>query len=103
MHYLLFYETVADYEQRRISFRAAHLAHAWSAVERGILVLGGALANPADGAVLLFACDSPEPVREFAAHDPYVVQGLVKKWTVREWTTVVGYGAAQPLRPSSET
>ncbi len=82
IHYLLFYETVTDYEQQRIPSRTAHLAHAWAAVERGVLVLGGALANPVDGAVLLFACDSPEPVCEFAAHGPYVVHGLVKKWTV---------------------
>ncbi|MCS6863503.1 MAG: YciI-like protein [Gemmataceae bacterium] len=100
MHYLLFYETVADYEQRRQPYRAAHLAHAWAAVERGVLVLGGAFAHPVDGAVLLFACDSPQPVYEFVAGDPYVVNGLVKKWTVREWTTVVGLGASQPTRPA---
>ena len=59
MHYLLFYDVVDDYAERRLAFRAANLAHARRAVERGELVLGGALANPLDGAVLLFRGPSP--------------------------------------------
>ena len=35
MHYLLFYETAPDYLARRPQFRAAHLALAWQAHERG--------------------------------------------------------------------
>jgi uncharacterized protein YciI len=31
---------------------------------------------------------------QFAAADPYVLNGLVTRWRVREWTTVVGPGAA---------
>ena len=40
MHYLLFYDVVEDYAARRMALRAAHLAHARAAVERGELVLG---------------------------------------------------------------
>ena len=90
MHYLLFYKTVADYAERRPPFRRAHLQHAQEAVARGQLVLAGALANPTDGAVLLFRGDSPAAAEQFAKTDPYVVNGLVTKWYVREWTTVVG-------------
>ena len=98
MHYLLFYDVVPDYAERRVPFRAAHLAHAWAAVERGELVLGGALADPVDGAVLLFQCDSPAAVEAFAAGDPYVRNGLVTRWRVRAWTTVVGEDAENPVR-----
>jgi hypothetical protein len=63
-------------------------------------VLGGALANPVDGAVLLFKGDSPEVAERFAKSDPYVANGLVKRWYVREWTTVVGEGSANPRRPA---
>jgi len=98
MHYLLFYDVVADYETRRAAFRGLHLAHARKAIERGDLVLGGALANPIDGAVLLFTGSSPEVARNFAASDPYVTSGLVTKWRVREWTTVVGKDAAVELK-----
>lgn len=97
MHYLLFYETTDDYVARRGAFRSDHLALARQAVERGELVLGGALANPVDGAVLLFSGDSPAVAERFAAADPYVANGLVKRWRVREWTTVVGKGAASAV------
>ena len=97
-HFLLFYETAADYLDRRTEFRSVHLAHAWAAVERGDLLLGGALADPVDGAVLLFSGDGKSVAEEFARLDPYVTNGLVTKWHVREWTTVVGERAATPVR-----
>lgn len=99
MHYLLFYEIAADYVSRRAQFRELHLKKAWEASARGELVLAGALANPVDGAVLLFQGDSPEVAEKFAKTDPYVVNGAVTRWYVREWTTVAGEGAATPIRP----
>ena len=36
---------------------------------------------------------------EFARADPYVTKGLIARWHVREWTTVVGETAATPVRP----
>lgn len=98
MHYLLFYEAGEDYEARRAEFRNAHLKLGWEAHERGELVLGGALASPTDGAVLLFQGDSPQVAELFAKADPYVTSGIVKHWHVREWTTVVGKSAAMPIR-----
>lgn len=98
-HYLLFYDVGQDYVQRRTAFRAVHLAKAWQAHERGELILAGALAEPVDGAVLLFKGDSPEVAEAFARADPYVINGLVFRWRVREWTTVAGDGAANPVRP----
>jgi uncharacterized protein YciI len=97
VHYLLFYDVVADYASRRLAFRDAHLAHTRRACARGELLLGGALADPIDGAVLLFRGDSPAVAEAFAAADPYVTNGLVTRWRVREWTTVVGEGAEAPL------
>lgn len=94
MQYLLFYDVVEDYVARRAPLRAAHLAHAQTFVERGELILGGALARPVDGAVLLFRADSPAVAERFAEADPYVREGLVTRWWVREWTTVVGTGVA---------
>lgn len=90
MHYLLFYEVVPDYVERRTPFRDDHLALARAAHARGELLLGGALADPVDGAVLLFQGDTPAVAEAFAAADPYVAHGLVTRWRVRAWTTVVG-------------
>jgi uncharacterized protein YciI len=97
VHYLLFYDVVDDYAERRAPFRAAHLAHATQALARGELVLGGAFANPIDGTMLLFRGSSPAAAEAFATADPYVTNGLVTKWRVREWTTVVGALAENPL------
>jgi uncharacterized protein YciI len=90
MHYLLMYDVVDDYIERRTVYRAAHLAHARAFLERGELVLGGALADPPDGAVLLFRGDSADAAETFARSDPYVVNGLVTRWRVRQWMTVIG-------------
>ena len=99
MHFLLFYDLAPDYLERRAAFRDDHLSLAWAAQTRGDLVLAGALADPADGAVLLFSGDTPKVAERFAEADPYVRAGLVSAWRVRLWTTVVGEGAATPVRP----
>jgi uncharacterized protein len=101
MHYLLFYEVGEDYVSRRAEFRDAHLEKARKASERGELLLGGVLSNPVDGAVLLFRGDSPEVAEKFARVDPYVTSGVVKRWHVREWTTVAGEDSATPIRSSA--
>ncbi|MBI2993190.1 MAG: YciI family protein [Gammaproteobacteria bacterium] len=98
MHFLMFYEFVPDILERRAPFRAAHLQYAWRAHERGELILGGAYADPVDGAVLLFSGDSQRVAEQFAAEDPYVKAGLVTRWRVRQWVTVVGEDAATPIR-----
>lgn len=97
MHYLLFYDAAPDYLERRPAYRAEHLALAQAAIAHGELVLGGALAEPVDGAVLLFRCDSPAVVEAFIAADPYVKNGLIAKWRIRKWTTVVGQLAECPI------
>lgn len=90
MYYILFYKTVENYVERRVPYRAAHLELALKSQEAGHLVMGGALADPADGAVLIFRSGSPRAAREFAENDPYVKNGLITEWEVREWTVVVG-------------
>ncbi|HOX44419.1 MAG TPA: YciI-like protein [Myxococcota bacterium] len=99
MHYLLFYEVTPDYVERRVQFRGEHLTLAWQSHARGELQLGGALKDPVDTAILLFRGDSPKVAEDFAAADPYVQHGLVKRWYVRPWTTVVGDGASSPVKP----
>jgi len=99
MHYLLMYDVSADYLARRGEFRGAHLELARQAVERGEMVLGGALADPVDGAVLLFRGESPASAEAFARADPYVANGLVSRWRVRPWTTVIGALAEVSVTP----
>ena len=98
-HFLLFYEGTPDYLERRPRYRAEHLAYAWAAADRGDLLAGGAYADPVDGAVLLFVGEDRSVAERFAESDPYVTNGLVQRWQVREWTTVVGEYAAAPVYP----
>lgn len=96
MHFLLLYDVVDDYVQKRAPFRAAHFAHARQFWDRGELVLAGALAEPADGAVLVFRGPTAEAAETFARNDPYVANGLVKSWRVRHWNVVLGDGESLP-------
>lgn len=89
-YFILFYDVVDDYVERRGEFRGLHLAHAMAFTERGELRYAGAYADPADGAALVFRCDDESTVREFAESDPYVINGLVKEWRIRRWSVVVG-------------
>ncbi|APE29623.1 hypothetical protein BOX17_00815 [Halomonas aestuarii] len=99
MHYILFYEYAPDYLERRGEFRDQHLSLAKASIERGEFFLGGAFADPADGAAIVFKGDSRDIAASFAEADPYVINGLVTAWHVREWTTVAGKDAEHPVVP----
>ena len=90
MHYILFYKLVDNYLERRGEFRAEHLLNAKELLEKGELVMAGALANPNDRALFVFKSDDASVAEKFAKNDPYVINGLIKFWEVREWTVVIG-------------
>lgn len=99
-HYLLVYEAAPGYFDRRAEFRDEHLALAWAAHGRGELVIGGALPERDGGAMIVFRGESPAVAEAFAQADPYVRHGLVARWSIREWATVVGASAATPVYPA---
>ncbi len=99
-HFVLVYDVATDFMQRRGQYRDQHLALAWKAADAGELVLAGALEPPTTQAFLLFR-GSREAAIRFAEADPYVRQGLVRHWSVRQWHTTVGASAATPLRPKA--
>ena len=88
-YYALLYDLVDDYISRRAVFRQEHLSLAAAAHERGELVMGGAFADPADKALLIFRGDDRSVAESFARRDPYVLNGLVTRWEVRPWTVVI--------------
>ena len=89
-HWLLLYDLVDDYLDRRAPLRPEHLSLAEAAHERGELVMAGALAEPADRAVFVFRAEDAGAAKAFAEADPYVREGLVRSWQVRPWTVVIG-------------
>lgn len=96
-HFALIYEAVPDILERRAPHRAQHLALLKEEEAAGRLLLAGALAGAPAGSLLVFKGEDDHAARAFAERDPYVANGLIVNWTVREWVTVVGEGAAQPV------
>jgi uncharacterized protein len=90
MYFILLYEVVDDFINRRAPFRPQHLKLVEDAHRRGELVMAGAFADPVDGAALVFRGNDPSLASRFAENDPYVTNGLVTNWRVRGWNVVVG-------------
>jgi uncharacterized protein YciI len=95
-YFVLFYDAADNYVEKRTPYRAQHLELAREAHARGELLLAGALAEPTDGAVLIFRAADQSVVEDFARRDPYVMNGAIKKWRVRPWTVVIGNDPAEP-------
>ena len=88
-YYLLTYDVVDDYLTRRAAYREEHLRLAHEARDRGELILGGALADPADKAILIFRSPDRSAVEKFVQNDPYVQNGIVTRWEIRLWNVVI--------------
>jgi uncharacterized protein YciI len=93
-HFVLFYDYPADFRDLRAPYRPAHVALANASSARDELQIGGAFTtdDPPLG-MLLFKAETASVAEDFAKNDPYVQNGVVLSWRVREWMTVVGAGA----------
>lgn len=87
---MVFYDVVDDYERRREEFRPQHFGHVHDAHDRGLLVMGGAYADPVDGAAIVFQAEDCDPIERWIEADPYVINGLVTEWRIRKWSVGVG-------------
>ena len=88
--FVLLYDYVENVVEKRTPFRGDHLALANEYLDRGELVMAGAFADPVDGAAFVFSVEERARVEAFVAADPYVANGLVPSWRIREWTVVIG-------------
>ena len=89
-YYVLQYEVVPDYLEKRARYRDEHLRLLREGHARGEILLAGAVGDPPDAALLIFRLPSSEGAEQFARRDPYVTNGLVTRWHVRPWAVVVG-------------
>ncbi|MDT0677986.1 YciI-like protein [Autumnicola musiva] len=89
-YYILRYQLQENYLEERGKYRNEHLNLAKEAAQTGTIILAGALDNPADEAVFVFRAENDEAAKTFAETDPYVKNGLVKKWSIRKWNVVIG-------------
>ncbi len=88
-YFILQYEVVDDFVERRAEIREEHLGLLREAQQRGELILAGAVGDPVDGSLLVFRADDSSPAESLARNDPYVINGLVTNWTVKPWNVVI--------------
>jgi uncharacterized protein len=89
-HYVLLYDVVENFAERRTPHREAHLRLVRDAHERDELILAGAVGDPPTRALLVFRSAGPGTVEAFVRADPYVREGLVRRWEIQPWAVVVG-------------
>jgi uncharacterized protein len=89
-HYVLLYDVVDNFAARRAPHRESHLRLVREAYAREELVLAGALGDPPTQALLVFRSPDRAAAETFARGDPYVREGLVRRWVVEPWAVVVG-------------
>lgn len=83
MKYVLFYESSGEGLAKAPAHFAAHRARWQTFVDRGELLMIGPFAKPREGAMAIFT--TRESAEEFASADPFVINGVVAGWHVREW------------------
>jgi uncharacterized protein YciI len=87
--FVLFYESADDVASKAPPVFPAHKARLDDFQARGELLLVGTFGDPqAEGSMAVFR--SSQGAREFAEGDPFVLQGVVKSWQVRQWNEALG-------------
>ena len=86
MKYVLFYDAATDMERARAVF-PAHRATWQAFVTRGELLMSGPFADPRQGAMGVFA--TREAAEAFLRVDPFVLEGVVKTWELRQWREAI--------------
>jgi uncharacterized protein YciI len=88
--YILQYEYVKNVLEKRAPYRQDHLTHFGKQVQSGNVILGGAVDNPPTGALMIFRTIKSDEIEEFAQQDPYVINGIVTKYTIKPYIAVMG-------------
>ena len=84
MKYVLFYEATPDFRSKVPAHIEAHRALWRSYQSSGELLMIGPFADePAGGAMGIFTTRAA--AERFAGEDPFVTNGIVARWTIREW------------------
>jgi uncharacterized protein YciI len=84
MKYVLFYDSADDVLAKAPAHYPAHSARLEEFRARGDLLMVGPFGNPQEeGSMAIFA--TREAAEEFPREDPFVLNGVVKSWHIREW------------------
>jgi uncharacterized protein YciI len=84
LKYVLFYESADDVLAKAPAHFEAHSHRGHEFHERGSLLMYGPFGTPQEeGSMAVFS--SREAAEDFASGDPFVVNGVVRNWFIREW------------------
>ena len=84
MKYVLLYESADDVLENAAAHAEAHFARGHEFHDRGSLLMYGPFGDPQQqGSMAVFT--TREAAEEFATGDPFVLNGVVRGWEVREW------------------
>ena len=88
MKYVLFYESADDVGSRAAAHFSAHRAHRDAYREAGTLLMIGTFGDPQkEGSMAVFTTRGA--AEDFAQRDPFVVNGVVRRWFIRGWNEVL--------------
>jgi hypothetical protein len=82
--YVLWYQSADDVAEHAPVHYPAHAEWMQPFIANGTLLMIGPFADPqSEGSMALFT--TREAAEEFVEGDPFVKNGVVKFWTIREW------------------
>jgi uncharacterized protein len=87
MKIVLTYEVDPIGMSKAMACFAGHRARLDEFHARGTLLMAGPWANPMEGALAVFTTRAA--AEEFVQGDPFVTEGVVARWTLREWNEVL--------------
>lgn len=93
--YVVLYESAPNVATNAPPHLPAHVARWKEFQQRGELLMIGTFSNAQDeGSIAIFT--SREAAEAFVQDDPFVLHGVVKSWTIREWREVLWPDASSP-------
>lgn len=88
MKHVLFYESAPDVLSKAPAHFPAHKARLDDFHARGALLMVGTFGDPqAEGSMAIFTTRAA--AEEFAEDDPFVLNGVVRAWHIREWNEIL--------------
>lgn len=87
MKAVLLYESADDVRAKAPAHFPAHLARIHAFHERGEILMVGTFGDPqAEGSMGIFPTRAA--AEAFVAGDPFVAEGVVRSWQIRDWNDI---------------
>lgn len=99
VYYVVFVVTAYESLAKAPDMVAAHTARSQELHTRGTLLMSGAFLNNSQEPLSAMAVHTTrEAAEEYIKGDPFVQNGMVRTWYIREWANLL----ASPTRPASD-